>query len=364
MNRYNDKSCHDPKRLTHWEALREPFETPLQRQIADAAYGRTEAAFEESMGLAPPLPPLTLLSTMERDPNNPFLFKEPRPRLANLRPEAILGVESAVSEPAPLISRSPSAGRATSSSFLTIAEYQRAYDAVMALNCKGLHFNQWVTISFGLMGLDDEAEVSKAYAGIMNDFGGWCRNRALPKYFIFVFERSVGKGLHCHRLMYIPTERRAKFRAAMNGWVDRRTTEPQSGVDGPSGKRLLIKSRTKHPETSQRFYFDYMMKGLDPAALVQAKDELGKRTRAPLSSLLKRVFRYQDPGVLAMSRLRVCEELSAASLKDIGFQSGLNLKRGIGLDTMWQVDTVRIDTVKVEARRARSNLAMIGRLEI
>lgn len=327
---------------SHGFELESLWATPSSKEdrlIRDAVFGRNEAEFAEIVRYEE--------FRHGRDPNNPFIGRR-------------LPLSTATVATADARSRS--------SDFLTVREFQRAYDAVMALNKRGVLFNQSLTISFHLMGRTDDASAQKAFQGIMNDFRGWCDRCGITKHFVFVFERSVEKGIHCHGLIHVPPALRGEFYSAMEKWVDRRTVARAAGIADLLGKRLQITKRATESEIAQRISFDYMMKGLRPDEKVWSKNAFGKRTHVPVSGLLKLRSGYRRPGFLTIKRLRISETLSEASLRDAGFDSGLKLASGIGIDTMWQLDECHFDRRKLAARLSRrlmkADLAQLARLEI
>lgn len=207
---------------------------------------------------------------------------------------------------------------------ITKAQFIDLYSAVSFANAQGVAMNVHVIIQWGRMGYTDHNEAAKV---LQDDFfrhlNGWyayknkvrlkSKQAALhPLFWIYTHECSRRAGFHTHVLAGIPMEVRQEFRR----WVKSRIATLSKKQPIPQGIVKVV-CPPSDPIGRQWRFFQYLCKGLDPAASVRFPRY---QSPVPLSCLVR--YAYASPGHIECRRqVGKSSNLSMAKRNEAKFKS-------------------------------------------
>lgn len=101
---------------------------------------------------------------------------------------------------------------------LTEAQCRMVIGASMTAWAAGLPFNRFITVAWGLGGIDPKASVAAtgAFIKLARD---WLHDRGHPVRWTWVQEYGPKYGAHCHLLLHVPAELEELFRPMPKRWA-------------------------------------------------------------------------------------------------------------------------------------------------
>lgn len=177
--------------------------------------------------------------------------------------------------------------------WLTAEDIVKLYLAVVRANLQGMTLNYFATVSWSTLGLRDDAEIQAATQALFVRLREWSTRKRDPSTghptpirlgWIWCHERGPEMGMHTHLLMHVPRRCSSRTGKVICRFLEAYTGRPllQEGPTGiatfkaiePRLKSASGKSRGRahrYPALAfQRQIARYMMKGVDPDAVVPA----------------------------------------------------------------------------------------------
>ncbi len=187
------------------------------------------------------------------------------------------------------------------SRYITEAEFSQIYSAVEFAWRWRAFLDVHLTITWALLGVDDEAGVQAAFAVFLKCLRAWLSDREFPAAWIYAHECGRERGLHTHLAIHIPANAgpgrmwRKVFRAWVLGWAQRTAggPAPRSTRVSDNGGRACQLGHWRN--------FHYLVKGVDPEAVVVPARILTDRRDVRLTDLV--AFAWEDPGHVSMKRV-------------------------------------------------------------
>jgi hypothetical protein len=204
---------------------------------------------------------------------------------------------------------------------LTAAQLKRAYDAVCYANYRGLVFNTEVTIVWSRLGLraDRSLTIEDCTRTFFARFRKWAEVRNFPAIYIAVMEYGPTNGLHTHAALRVPVDHCDEFRdwtrATLKSFQAAGVQWDSSTVDVDPRKKLSV--------VSQWIWVQYLLKGLDPEAVIWSGRGLN-RNALPLHQVAAG-SQVESGGTVYIDRLRVSESLGESARKKAGFKPLVNI---------------------------------------
>ena len=212
---------------------------------------------------------------------------------------------------------------------LTKSQFIDLYSAVSFANAQGVAMNVHVIIQWGRMGYTDHDEATKVLQDhFFRHLNVWYayRNKVRlqsgqpalhPLFWIYTHECSHRAGFHTHILAGIPLEIRQDFRE----WVKSRIAPLSKITPAPKGIVKVVRPPSD-PIGRQWRFFQYLCKGLDPAASVRIPRY---DSPVPMAGFIQ--YAYACPGHIRC-RLQVgkSSNLSPAKRKVAKFKSAIEWK--------------------------------------
>jgi hypothetical protein len=205
------------------------------------------------------------------------------------------------------------------------AQFREAYSAVAFANSKGAILNTHITLTWPLLGYQEDDEASAALqAGFIKPMREWYRHQAdglgRPFAWMYAHERSNSKGFHTHFLASIPLEFQTRFRK----WLGERLKRLSRKGSAPKNAAYLTAVRPDRPLLHQWRQFGYLMKSIDPRAQLPVFE--GSATTVPLADLVE--WAQEGPGeVNCKLRVGIAHEIRATARAGKQYRSLLD--RGI-----------------------------------
>ncbi len=237
----------------------------------------------------------------------------------------------------------PVLGRpASNPNCITVAQFAELYAAAEF----AAHWNLWldvsVTVTWGLLGVQDEVQMQAAFGGFMKCLRAWLAERHIPQAWIFTHERGRNRGLHTHLAIHIPGARRAnekpvwrrEFRTWVLAWARRFADRPV-----PRSTRVRDNGGRLEP-ILHWLNFHYQVKGYDRQAVVQSARNSPSGQDVLLGDLV--AFDWRNPGPMACKRVGVAQHLGPAQ-RGLGYPPDLACvmrSQGIPDITISQPDAV------------------------
>lgn len=209
---------------------------------------------------------------------------------------------------------------------ITKAQFIDLYSAVSFANTHGVAMNVHVIIQWERMGYTDHNEAATALQdGFFRHLNGWyayknkvrlkSKQPALhPLFWIYTHECSRSAGFHTHVLAGIPWEIRQEFRE----WVKSRIATLSKIKPIPRGIVKVV-CPPSNPIDRQWRFFQYLCKGLDPAASVSIPRY---ESPVPMSCLIR--YAYASPGHIECRRqVGKSSNLSQTKRNEAKFKSSM-----------------------------------------
>jgi hypothetical protein len=228
--------------------------------------------------------------------------------------------------------------------WLTAADVVKLYLAVLRANLQGMTLNYFATISWSTLGLEDDAEIQAATQALFVRLREWSKRKRdvrtghptpIRLAWIWCHERGPKMGMHTHLLMHVPRRCSSRTGKVICRFLEAYTGRPllQEGpgglatfkADEPRLKPASGKSRgraKRYPALAfQRQIARYMMKGVDPDAVVPAA--AARQRGQDLGEILK----IEDMGTPTRILGKRCgysvQNLGAASFARVADRLGL-----------------------------------------
>jgi hypothetical protein len=197
---------------------------------------------------------------------------------------------------------------------ISVAQFAEHYAAAEF----AAHWRLWLdvslTITWGLLGVHDEAQMQAAFGSFMKCLRAWLADRLLPQAWVYVHERGLVHGLHSHLALHVPGDwrltkptLRQSFRKWVLAWAER-----QAGRRAPYSTRVRDNGGRTNP-TLHWVNCHYQMKSFDREAVVQSARNSPSGEDVMLGDLI--AFNWQDPGAIGCKRLGVAQDLGPAQRK-------------------------------------------------
>lgn len=203
---------------------------------------------------------------------------------------------------------------------MTKEQFINLYGGIAFANRNGVILNVHVIISWKLLGYEDQSEATKALQkGFLKTLTEWYYSKCPdgpPHVWVYSNECSGRIGFHTHLLTAIPNELRPEFRE----WVKTRLKKLSQAGSLMKGVHKIV-APPSHPIRRQWIFFQYICKGLDPAAKVKAS--VGDEEMVALADLIR--FEYESPGVITCkNREGMSQNIEETARRKCGFQSLLD----------------------------------------
>jgi hypothetical protein len=201
-------------------------------------------------------------------------------------------------------------------------QYREAYNAVAYANSLGAILNTHITLTWSLLGYEDDNEASAALqGGLIKHMREWHRHKedplSRPLAWLYAHERSPSAGFHTHFLVSIPDEWRPDF----DGWLHGRVKRLARLRDAPENAVYVSDARPDRPFMHQWRQFGYLMKTVDPRASLPVFP--GSATNVPLPDLVP--YAYESPGeVKCKLRIGIAQEIHATARARANYRSLLD----------------------------------------
>jgi hypothetical protein len=201
-------------------------------------------------------------------------------------------------------------------------QFREAYSAVAFANSKGAILNTHITLTWQLLGYQEDNEASAALqAGFIKPMREWYRHQAdglgRPFAWIYAHERSKSKGFHTHFLASIPLEFQRGFRKWLGGRLKRLSQNGSASKEAA----FLTDVRPDRPLLHQWRHFGYLMKSFDPRAHLPEFE--GSATTVPLADLVE--WPQEGPGeVNCKLRVGIARDIRAPERARAQYRSMLD----------------------------------------
>ena len=212
---------------------------------------------------------------------------------------------------------------------ITKSQFIDLYSAVSFANAHGVAMNVHIIIQWGRMGYTNHVEAAQV---LQDDFfrhlNGWYayKNKVRvksgqsafhPLFWIYTHECSRSAGFHTHILAGIPLEIRQEFRE----WVKNRIAPLSKRSPAPQGIVKVV-GPPSDPIGRQWRYFQYLCKGLDPAASVRIPRY---KSPVPMSGFIR--YAYASPGCIeCRHQVGKSSNLSRAKREEAKYKSAREWK--------------------------------------
>lgn len=153
-----------------------------------------------------------------------------------------------------------------------------------------------VTLVWGLMGANTDAEISRLYNNFQKCLRDWLDKRVLPQAWLYSHECGQKVGLHTHMIVFLPGAP-CSYRDEFRKWV-RNWTERQIGGRVPRAVRV----RGPKIETPMLHWLltGYLLKGFDKAEAVQSARNSPDGQPVFLGDLIP--WPWTDPGPVTLKQ--------------------------------------------------------------
>ncbi|WP_206951012.1 hypothetical protein [Trinickia acidisoli] len=207
--------------------------------------------------------------------------------------------------------------------YLTASQCVDLYSAVAFANSIGLLMDVHVSITWGLLGIEDHSEAAKALRyEFFKHLHDWYRHKVpggRPFVWLYVHEDGRTHGFHTHILTAIPNELRPAFRK----WVEARLTAI-SRADGLHKDAFEIRAAPSDPIYRQWCWLQYLLKSV--SATAEVSSVVGTSPFARVAQLI--LSRRGRPGnVRCKKKCGVSNAIGKQSRRKAGFRS--LMERGV-----------------------------------
>ncbi|MER9413177.1 hypothetical protein [Mesorhizobium sp. M0589] len=138
------------------------------------------------------------------------------------------------------------------SSYISVNEFFRLYDAVQFANSCGWLMNVELTVAYQA----SDAQSLKAFRSFISRYRSWCEHHDVPCAYIYVWERPPNTPLHVHLHLHIPNRAQSKARAWLKLTLGVSTSSPVASIG--------LDVRQPKDVVSQWIWFRYINKGIEP----------------------------------------------------------------------------------------------------
>lgn len=187
------------------------------------------------------------------------------------------------------------------SRLLTETDFNTMYAATAFAYRHGLLFDMLVTLVWGLMGPDAEADVSQHFNAFQKCLREYLEERSWPVAWIYSHEHSPTFGLHTHLAVYVPGQLSQNYplktRAQLRKWAN---TWPQRRFGRPCPKAVRVTGPATETSWLHWQRFGYLMKGYDSQVVVQSAEVAPDRVTTFLGDLIP--WQWVDPGPVPLKQ--------------------------------------------------------------
>lgn len=188
----------------------------------------------------------------------------------------------------------------------------------------GMSLDWLVTIDFARLGIDDPGLIRRELNRFLKGYCDWAAERGFPSGWIYAIEMAPdGSGCHAHIAVFVPgadeVDPGGEVRKSFRNWV--------SGYTGRNFGRhvpraVLARGGLKIAAHRHWRVVTYLVKGYDPAAVVQSERDSLDQTPVYLGDLIP--WPYSNPGPVPLAnRVRVSHSLGPKR-RELGVPTGLD----------------------------------------
>lgn len=191
-------------------------------------------------------------------------------------------------------------GAATVPTYLSEANFAEMYAAAQFAWDHQLFFETSVTITWAKLGLTVTSQIQANFTAFLKGVRAWLDAAAFPAAYMYAHEMGPVLGLHTHFIIALPPARdggRGGSRVEFKRWL-RIWQEHRFGRDCP--RAIRARGPNQRQPWLHWLLVNYLMKGHDPAAIVQSACNAPDGRNIFLSDLV--VFAPSNPGHVPLNR--------------------------------------------------------------
>jgi len=202
---------------------------------------------------------------------------------------------------------------------LTITQVNDLYSAVAYANTLGLVMNCHVTITWGLLGINDHTVAANALTHrVIKALRQWYKDHTGRDQLAWLYVHENGRihGFHTHLMLAIPND----LRLAFSEWLESRLSDV-CRLDSMPDEAWHVTAPPSDPIGRQWRYFQYLIKGIDENDVIPAR--VGGHSHIPVSRLIN--CEIANPGdVQCRKKCGVSNLIGVKSRQSAGFRSLLD----------------------------------------
>lgn len=190
--------------------------------------------------------------------------------------------------------------------YISAAEFCAAYRALAFANCQGFIMDTTLDVTWSLHGVTTEEAVATRQSELLWLIGTWLKERHLPIFSVWVLEVGPTYGLHSHIVIHMPARLEAEFRDFVAQGLTHLLCVPLR--DAEESTTFKLQARGGEVTFAQWQRFRYMLKGIDPWAIVPGNDQLPDQPLMKVASL-----DYHSQGTIRRPRLGISPDIGDAA---------------------------------------------------
>ncbi len=207
--------------------------------------------------------------------------------------------------------------------YLTASQVADLYSAVAYANSNGLVMNVHISITWGMLGIEDHTAAANALCyEFVKHLRDWYQHKVPNSPFVWLYVHEVGRthGFHTHILTAIPVGLRPAFRK----WVRARLAGAARLGIPPHKDASKVVAPPSDPIGRQWWYLQYLAKGVSAEA--EVRSVVGVDPYVRVSELIKHPLK--SPGFVTCKKTcGVSNNIGKEERRKAGFRS--LLERGI-----------------------------------
>jgi hypothetical protein len=198
------------------------------------------------------------------------------------------------------------------SRLITEREFAAMHSAAAYAYANHLYLDVHLSITWRLLGIEDEGGVQVAFTRFLKCFRSWLADRKLPQAWLYSHEVGRKHGVHTHLQVHLPANGQGpapqSHRTDFRVWV-RRWARHVAG--GPAPHSTYVKDDGGRLNLDRHWLnFAYLMKGYDRNAVIRSAWCSPDGMDVMLGDLIP--FEWKDPGPLTMKRVGFSRSLGPA----------------------------------------------------
>lgn len=200
------------------------------------------------------------------------------------------------------------------STHLTARQFIDAYNSVAYANQKQLVMNAHISVTWSTVGVTGDQEVAAATDRLLTAIDAACEDSGRPSAWICVIERGRVRGLHAHILLHSDKSRSAELKR----WLEFQVYKIAGlyPLVGTNGETVFVDCKYDRHISVQWMLFKYLMKGIDPQAMLPTHNERSIVEFAGLEA--------EDEGTVTGPRLLIARSIDVHARQASRFKSLLD----------------------------------------